>query len=102
MTAPNLIAVEKEGLDSGPDPSSIPSDEPSGHLEPAPHHIYIKITADLGARQINGDVTLEETDVTRSKHVYYGAVATGESLQINGNVTDPETFRHFFSARNRS
>ena len=59
-------------------------------LEQIPHHIYIKITADLNARQINGDIMPRGSNTPNPRHYYHSVVATDHSIQINGNVHDPE------------
>ena len=101
VTVSDAVIEEKVLHESRSELLCTPSDKSSGHLIPDLHHVYIKVTADLRARQMNGDIVLEEADAPRSKHVYYGVVATDESLQINGNISDPETLRDFFSSRAR-
>ncbi len=72
-------------------------DEDGTGSGPRWHHSYIDITANSNARQINGDILSESTVLVPAKNFYEGIVATEDSQQINGNVSDGETLKAFFS-----
>lgn len=72
-------------------------DTDSERFEPRQHHVYVNITANWNARQINGDILSEDTVLAPVKNFYEGVVATEDSQQINGNVNDSGTLKVFFS-----
>ena len=59
-------------------------------------HLYSEITADMTARQLNGNV-LSDKKASCSKHIYHNIKATNDNLQINGNMDDAKAVRYFFS-----
>ena len=87
-----------EEIDDGPLELQQESEKNDDHdLQHTPHHLYIQITADMNARQINGDLILGKSTMQQPKHLYHGVVAKDNSIQINGNIQDPEALTWLLS-----
>ena len=86
----------KKGHDTASSRRETLKEDVNAVNQPAPGHVYTRISATPNARQVNGDVRSEPTSKPGPGHHYDRIVATDNSQQINGNV-DLEAFTAFFS-----
>lgn len=67
--------------------SEIVTDTNSQRTPIGEGHKYDSITASNDARQVNGDMGLENGGRSR-RNIYKGVKATGKSRQVNGNLSE--------------